>query len=99
MRYAKHLDIRLILSFSAIVLFVGFFLGLSMRLTGYYPVAALEGVIDPHMYYVRQFVHSLPDDVQQAMQKDAKALGMDIYEYNLQMCTYSPYGWWGFLWR
>lgn len=61
---------------------------------GSYPVPIFEKVVDPHMYYIKDFVHSLPVEVQNQMKKDAADLGLDIYEYNLQICGYKPESYW-----
>lgn len=83
-----------------------FFLNLSFLLVGFYfstlGVFAdlsleVERFTDPHMYYVRNFVDSLPEAVQKKMKEDAGVFGMNIYEYNLQMCsaTDEDFSWWG----
>lgn len=54
-----------------------------------YPIGMVEQYIDPHMYYIRQFVHSLPPEIQADMTIKATAMDLDIYSYNLQMCTVS----------
>lgn len=52
----------------------------------FYYVTPFEKIINPHRYYIKQFVDSLPSDVQTKMKRDAELLGMDIYEYNMKMC-------------
>ena len=65
-----------------------------LSLFNYYPIPIFEKVVDPHMYYIKEFVHSLPLEVQDKMSQNAEALGIDIYEYNMQMCGYSPDSYW-----
>ena len=67
-------------------------------LFGLYPIPLFEKVVDPHLWYIKDFVHSLPPEDQADMSEKAQALGMDIYQYTMQMCGYQPdsyWAWWG----
>lgn len=79
-----------------------FIIGFTLSLSGFLNFSfvqfsmEVERFTNPHMYYVRSFVESLPLHVQEKMRVDAKAMGLDIYEYNLQMCSASDedFSWW-----
>ena len=67
-------------------------------LFGLYPISLFEKVVGPHLWYIKDFVHSLPLKDQADMSEKAQALGMDICQYTMQMCGYQPdsyWAWWG----
>lgn len=88
---------KCLVTVSVMGLAFGLFALFSLSRFGYYPVPYFEKIVDPHMYYIREFVHSLPPDIQEEMTEKAASLGLNVYEYNLQMCGYTSrtyLDWW-----